>query len=130
MRKLIKVNILFRLLFLFIAVRADNACMDNSRHLKKPFDNKSDYYTDCTCRCSGHTQVNGICTECKHFRYPKDLIIVDKLVRIKTRKPDVLDTFWRRHARFVSSSIRRSATKEEVRHALFTPISVTTNSVK
>ena len=66
----------------------DPGCMDNSWHLKQPYDYKEFHYVTssdggyCKCQCSKHIAQygkqfpRGRCPVCKHYRVPQPVVII------------------------------------------------------
>ena len=67
-----KTLFLYTFLFSFF-LKASYDCMDNSHHLKEPYDNKSYRKVLCNCPCKKYKiyEDRGRCSKCKHFRDPK-----------------------------------------------------------
>ena len=79
------------LIFLLCIVHycfGEPGCMDNSWHLKRPYDYKEFHYVTasdggyCKCPCSkyiaqyGKQCPRGRCPVCKHYRVPQPIIII------------------------------------------------------
>lgn len=84
-----KIYLYLLLPFTFNLLNAAAGCMDNSRHLKEPYDAKEYHFVSCACPCKRHMaehrlfQARARCPVCRHFHDPLPIIIITKTAYTK-----------------------------------------------
>ncbi len=116
---------------------ANNACMDNSWHLKRAFDNKEYHHVVCSCPCAEYPKLadRAQCTKCRHSRDPRPFVIIKNVAKqAVATAPTMLDNNAEiNKPTIVPSAMKRRATHRSRAYAkemLFSPRSVTSNFVE